>query len=98
MLYTKKIINDDTIRKLAEFQLLNAYTLERAGFIGKAGSSLLFFELSKFNKQLADDLFLKNHAIELLKEVLTYKFDHCEFENGKIGIAICVLSYTFFSI
>ena len=88
--YTNKIINYDTIRKLTEFQLLNAYTLERAGFIGKAGSSLLFFELSKFDKQLADSLFLEDHAIELLKEVLTYNFDHCEFENGKIGISYII--------
>lgn len=77
------------IRKLADYILLNAFSVEHSGlYIGKAGMSLALFEASRY----LNDEYIEDRAIELLKEALVTKTEDIGFENGLAGIGY-VLHY-----
>ena len=85
------LLSQFQIRKLTEYLLLSAYSVEKAGFyMGKAGIALTLFELSRFDGKLFDELHLEDHAINLLTESLTYEVEDCEFANGKTGIGFAL--------
>lgn len=83
------MIIESDIRKLTEYVLLNAYSVDSTGFYnGKAGVSLCLFEIAK----ILDDSYFEEHAFELLKESLLSKNEDIGFENGLSGIGY-VLRY-----
>lgn len=71
------------ICKMADYLLLNAYSVNSSGFYnGKAGVSLALFEVSR----LLQDEYLEEHAFELLQEALLSKSEDTGFANGLAGI------------
>lgn len=71
------------IRKIADYVLLNAYSVNSSSFYnGKAGMSLSLFEVSR----LLQDEYLEEHAFELLQEALLSKSEDAGFSNGLAGI------------
>lgn len=78
----------DIIRQLADFILLNAYSVNSSGFgEGKAGHSLCLFELSAYlqNERMED------HAFDLLQEALLIKSTDISFEYGISGVGFVLL-------
>jgi hypothetical protein len=81
----KRQILENSVNSL----LLNAYTLNSTGFMfGKAGISLVLFEISKY---LHNEL-IEDHAFNLLREILTYDIKSNKLSDGKAGISF-VLQY-----
>lgn len=79
----------DLISKIADYVLLNAYSLESSGFYyGKAGVSLALFEVAHLTKSN----YIENHAFELLQESLLYKGNDSSWSDGYTGIGY-VLNY-----
>lgn len=78
------------INKLADYVLLNAYSVDSSGFYnGKAGFSLALFEIAR----LLQNDYLEEHAFELIQEALIDKKNTSDsFENGLAGIGY-VLRY-----
>lgn len=77
-------MNVDLINKIADYVLLNAYSLNSSGFYnGKAGVSLALFEVAR----LMEDDYLEEHAFELLQEALLYKGGDMGFNDGYSGIS-----------
>lgn len=83
------MITETDIRKLTDYIILNAYSINSSGFYnGKAGLSLCLFEIARLLK----DNYIEDHAFELIQESLISKNDDISFENGLSGIGY-VLSY-----
>ncbi len=83
------MITNNDIRKLTDYILLNAYSVNSSGlYNGKVGMSLCLFEVSR----LLNDDFIEEHAFELLQESLVSKTEDIRFENGLSGIGF-VLNY-----
>ncbi|MDR1503607.1 MAG: hypothetical protein LBT43_14265 [Prevotella sp.] len=75
------------LKKITESLLLNAYTVEPAGFMhGKAGIALTLFELNRYCSNES----IENHAFDLLQEVLAYDISERNFVNGTSGIAYVI--------
>jgi hypothetical protein len=83
------VINKQILEKSVNFLLLNACTLDSVGFMfGKAGISLVLFEISKYlHSELIED-----HAFNLLREILAHDIKSNKFSDGKAGISF-VLQY-----
>lgn len=81
------LLSDTALKNITQSLLLNAYTVEPAGFIhGKAGIALTLFELARFN----GEEYIEDHAFDLLQEALTYDVTDCDFVNGTSGIAYVI--------
>lgn len=81
-------IDQPIIKKLTDFILLNAYSLDSYGlYNGKSGLSLCLFELASFfqDERLAD------HAFELMQESLLTRTKSVLFETGLSGIGFFLL-------
>ncbi|HCC52838.1 MAG TPA: hypothetical protein DEQ30_12955, partial [Porphyromonadaceae bacterium] len=64
--------------------LLHSYITNSIGiFRGKAGVSIILFELASYLK----DASIEEHAFELLQETFVYDIDDCGLLNGKAGIS-----------
>lgn len=75
------------IENISKTLLINAYTFPSVGFFhGKAGISLILFELSRY----FNDESIENHAFDLLQEVLVYDITEYDFDNGTSGIAYVI--------
>lgn len=76
------------IRKLIDYLLLNAYSVNSTGlYSGKVGLSLCLFEVSK----LLQDEYIEEQAFELLQESLLSINTDISFENGLSGIGYVLL-------
>lgn len=76
------------IRKLVDYVLLNAYSVNSTGlYNGKAGISLTLFEVAR----LLNDDYLEDQAYELLQESLLSTNEDLSFENGLAGIGYTLL-------
>lgn len=75
---------NSSINRLADYVLLNAYSLNSAGFYnGKAGLSLALFEVAR----LLHNEYLEEHAFELIQEALVASRNSSySFENGLSGV------------
>ena len=83
-------MTDDFYKKLADYLILNAYSLRNTGFYnGKAGIALCLFETAR-HLENAD---IEEHAFELLQEslVLGEQKNDLSFESGLPGIAFVLL-------
>lgn len=77
------------IRKLTDYVLLNAYSVNSTGlYNGKAGLSLSLFGVAR----LLNDDYIEDQAYELLQEALLSSNKDISFENGLGGIGY-VLHY-----
>lgn len=76
------------IRKLVDYLLLNAYSINSSGFYnGKAGISLTLFEMAR----CLQDEYIEEQAFDLLQESLITKNEDIGFENGLSGIGYVLL-------
>lgn len=76
-------IREKTIRKLIDYVLINACSINSTGLNnGKAGFSVTLFELSRI---LKDD-YIEEQSLELLQESLLTKDNDIGFENGLSGV------------
>lgn len=75
------------IRTLADYVLLNAYSIKFAGlYSGKAGVSLSLFCLS----HELEDSYMEDHAVELLEQSIVGVKDDISFENGQAGVGFLI--------
>ena len=82
------MINDTTIRNIADYILLKACSLDSSGlYNGKAGIVVTLFETSKY----LQCEYIEEQAFALLKETLLAKMDDLSFENGLSGIGYALL-------
>lgn len=82
------MITETDIRKLTDYVLLNAYSVDSTGFYnGKAGLSLCLFEVAR----MINDECVEDHAFELLQEALLSRNEDIGFENGLSGIGYVFL-------
>lgn len=82
------MIQESTIRKLVDYVLLNACSVNSSGlYNGKAGLSLALFEVARYLK----DEYIEEQAFELLQESLLSKNENIDFENGLSGIGYVLL-------
>lgn len=82
------MINEDSIRKLVDYILLNAFSVNSSGlYNGKAGMALALFEAAKY----LHDEYIEEQAFELLQEALVSKTEDISFENGMSGIGYALL-------
>jgi hypothetical protein len=81
--------DEPTIRKLTDFVMLNACSIDSSGFYnGKAGLSLCLFEVAR----LYNDDTIEESAFDLLQESLLSKTEQINFESGLSGIGF-ILAY-----
>lgn len=79
---------EDSVRKLIDYILLNAYSVNSTGLHnGKAGIALVLFEAAKHFQ----DNYIEEQTIELLKESLLSKNENIGFEEGLSGIGYVLL-------
>ncbi|RNC64979.1 lanthionine synthetase LanC family protein [Proteiniphilum sp. X52] len=77
------MINVVTIRKLVDYLLLNACSINSSGlYNGKAGIAWALFEVARY----LQDEYIEDQAFDLLQEALISKTDDIGFENGLSGI------------
>ena len=82
------MINETTIRKLVDYILLNACSVNSSGlYSGKAGIAWTLFETARY----LQDEYIEEQAFELLQEALISKNDDIGFENGLAGIGYVLL-------
>lgn len=82
------MINEVTIRKLVDYILLNACSINSSGlYNGKAGIALALFETARY----LQDEYIGEQAFDLLQEALISKTDDLSFENGLSGIGYVLL-------
>ncbi len=82
------MINKATIRKLVDYILLNACSINSSGlYNGKAGMAWALFEAAC---SLQDE-YIEEQAFELLQEALVNKTEDISFENGMSGIGYTLL-------
>ncbi|OJX91991.1 MAG: hypothetical protein BGP01_06835 [Paludibacter sp. 47-17] len=80
--------NEVIIRKIVDYILLNAYSVNSSGlYNGKAGMAWALFETARF----LQDEYIEEQALELLQEALISKTDDISFENGLSGIGYVLL-------
>lgn len=78
----------DVVRKLCDYILLNAYSVNSTGlYNGKAGFALCLFDVAY---KLHDE-YLEEQAYELLQEALLSRNEDISFENGLSGIGYVLL-------
>lgn len=76
------LLSPEKFRKLTDFLLLNAYSMNNVGIVnGKAGIALTLFEAARL---LKDDG-LEEHAFDVLQAALVSSAS-CSFTEGKAGI------------
>ena len=76
----------DVVRKLCDYILLNAYSVNSTGlYNGKAGFALCLFDVAY---KLHDE-YLEEQAYELLQEALLSRNEDISFENGLSGMGMC---------
>jgi hypothetical protein len=77
------MIDEVTIRKLVDYLLLNACSINSSGlYNGKAGIAWALFEVARY----LQDEYIEEQAFDLLQEALISKTDDIGFENGLGGI------------
>lgn len=82
------MINEATIRKITDYILLNACSINSSGlYNGKAGMSWALFEAAR-NLQ---DEYIEEQAFVLLQEALVSKTNDVSLENGISGIGYVLL-------
>lgn len=82
------MINEITIRNIADYILLNACSVDSSGFYnGKAGIVVTLYETSRY----LQCEYLEEQAFALLQETLLAKTDDISFENGLSGIGYVLL-------
>ena len=82
------MIQPTTIRKLADYILLNACSVNSSGlYNGKAGMALALFELGNY----LQDEYIYNQAFSLFEEALVTKNKNVGFENGLAGVGYMLL-------
>lgn len=80
--------NEDIIRKLVDYTLLNACSINSSGlYNGKAGISLALFEVARY----LQDEYTEEQAFDLLQEALVSKTEDISFENGLSGIGYVLI-------
>lgn len=81
-------LEEKTIRKLVDYILLNAYSVNLSGlYNGKAGMALALFETAKY----LQDEYIEEQGFELLQEALLSKNEDIGFENGLSGIGFALV-------
>ena len=86
----KEKSNNKKVNKVADYLILNAYSLNNIGFYnGKAGISLCLFEVAEYLQNTN----IEEHAFELLQEalILGEKKKNITFESGLSGIGFVLL-------
>nr|WP_320057663.1 lanthionine synthetase LanC family protein [uncultured Bacteroides sp.] len=84
----RKMIHESIIRKLVDYILLNACSVNSSGlYNGKAGMALALFEAARY----LQDEYIEEQAFELLQESLLSKNEDVSFENGLSGIGYVLL-------
>ena len=82
------MINETKIRKLIDYTLLNACSINSSGlYNGKAGIALALFEVARY----LQDEYIEEQAFDLLQEALVSKTEDISFENGLSGIGYVLL-------
>ena len=82
------MINEATIRKIVDYMLLNACSINSSGlYSGKAGIALTLFEVARY----LQDEYIEEQAFDLLQESLTSKTENISFEHGLSGIGYVLL-------
>lgn len=82
------MIKEANIRKLIDYTLLNACSVNSSGlYNGKAGISLALFVAARY----LQDEYIEEQAFKLLQEALLSKADDISFENGLSGIGYVLL-------
>lgn len=81
-------MNNQIIRKLVDYTLLNACSINSSGlFNGKAGIALALFEAAHY----LQDEYIEDQAFDLLLEALLSKTEDISFENGLSGIGYVLI-------
>lgn len=81
-------VDEITIRKLINYVLFNAYSVDSTGlYNGKAGFTLCLFEVGR----KLNDKYLEEQAFELLQESLLTQNKDIGFENGLSGVGYVLL-------
>ena len=82
------MINEANIRKLIDYTLLNACSINSSGlYNGKAGIALALFEAARY----LQDEYIEEQAFDLLQEALVSKTEDISFESGLSGIGYVLL-------
>lgn len=82
------MIHESIIRKLVDYILLNACSVNSSGlYNGKAGMALALFEAARY----LQDEYIEEQAFDLLQESLLSKSEDISFENGLSGIGYVLL-------
>jgi hypothetical protein len=82
------MINEANIRKLIDYTLLNACSINSSGlYNGKAGIALALFEAARY----LQDEYIEEQAFDLLQEALVNKTEDISFESGLSGIGYVLL-------
>jgi hypothetical protein len=82
------MLPDSSIRKLADYILLNACSVNSSGlYNGKAGMALALFEAGRY----LQDEYIEDRAFDLFQEALVTKNEDIGFENGLSGIGYILL-------
>lgn len=82
------MIQEAMIRKLVDYILLNACSVNSSGYYsGKAGMALALFEAARY----LQDEYMEEQAFDLLQEALLSKTNDISFENGLSGIGYTLL-------
>lgn len=82
------MLNNQEIKKLSEYVLLNACAVSSSGlYNGKSGMTLSLFEAARY----LNDEPLEDHAFELLEETLLVNSEDIGFENGLSGVGYVLL-------
>lgn len=77
------MMQEATLRKLVDYILFNACSVDSSGYYnGKAGMALALFEAARY----LQDEYIEEQAFDLLQEALLSKADDISFENGLSGI------------
>lgn len=86
--WCQEMINETKIRKLIDYTLLNACSINSSGlYNGKAGIALALFEVARY----LQDEYIEEQAFDLLQEALVSKTEDISFENGLSGIGYVLL-------
>lgn len=82
------MIKEATIRKLVDYVLINACSVNSTGlYNGKAGLALSLFEVARY----LQDEYIEEQAFDLLQESLLTKNKNINFENGLSGVGYVLL-------
>ena len=86
--YNKKMTQSASIRKLTDYILLNACSVNSSGlYNGKAGMALALFEVGNY----LQDEYIYDQAFSLFGEASVTKNEDVSFENGLAGVGYMLL-------